>query len=76
MTYPAVRVVPESRRLWFNSDSLESAAEFELVGLLVGIAIYNSVILDLPLPRVVYKQLKGGAATLEDLADLHPELAR
>lgn len=31
----------ESRTLWFNSDSLEAKSEFKLVGILLGIAIYN-----------------------------------
>lgn len=42
----------DSRLLWFNSDSLESSQEFELVGLLLGVAIYNSIIIDLKLPLV------------------------
>ena len=74
--YGMFKSVPESRRLWFNSDSLESAQEFELVGLLVGVAIYNSVILDLRLPRVVYRKLKRLPSSLSDLVDLQPELAR
>eukprot|EP01041_Mallomonas_annulata_P010022 gene10022-20866_t len=40
----------ESRQLWFNSDCLETVQEFELVGILLGIAIYNSIIIDLPMP--------------------------
>lgn len=66
----------ESRCLWFNSDSLESSQGFELIGTLVGVAIYNSVIIDLNMPRVVYKKMKGKEApTLEDLASLQPSLA-
>ena len=42
----------ESRLLWFNSDSLESSMEFELIGILLGIAIYNSIIVDLRMPLV------------------------
>jgi hypothetical protein len=33
--------------------------EFELVGLLLGLAIYNGVILDVKLPLVLYKKLLG-----------------
>lgn len=39
--YSILKYDPESRRFWFNSDSLESQEEFELVGMLLGIAIYN-----------------------------------
>ena len=42
----------ESRLLWFNSDSLESSMEFELIGILLVIAIYNSIIVDLRMPLV------------------------
>lgn len=66
----------ESRCLWFNSDSLESNQGFELIGILVGVAIYNSVIIDLNMPRVVYKKMKGkDVPTLQDLASLQPSLA-
>lgn len=66
----------ESRCLWFNSDSLESSQGFELIGTLVGVAIYNSVIIDLNMPRVVYKKMKGKELpSLQDLASLQPSLA-
>ena len=41
-----------SRLLWFNSDSFESESEFELIGILLGVAIYNSVIIDFRMPKV------------------------
>ena len=37
----------DKNTLWFNSDSLESTLEYELIGELINIAIYNGVILDL-----------------------------
>ena len=45
----------DSRVLWFNADSLEANIQFELVGALLGLAIYNSVILDVSFPLVVYR---------------------
>lgn len=39
--YSMLKYDEETRRLWFNSDSLEAQEEFELVGMLLGIAIYN-----------------------------------
>ena len=39
--YSILKYDPESRRFWFNGDSLEAQEEFELVGMLLGIAIYN-----------------------------------
>lgn len=43
---------PESHLLWFNEFSFENQENFELIGTLLGIAIYNSVLVDLPMPSV------------------------
>jgi hypothetical protein len=40
----------DSHLCWFNPASLESSSEFYLVGVTLGLAIYNSVTLDVPLP--------------------------
>lgn len=47
----------QDRYLWFNHLSLELKLNFELVGTLIGLAIYNSVLLELALPKVIYKKL-------------------
>jgi len=73
--YGMFRYYPDSRMLWFNSDSYESREEFELIGLMLGVAIFNSIIIDLRMPMVVYKKLKGQKSVLSDLAVLQPELA-
>jgi len=64
----------EARCLWFNCDSLESDSEFELIGIIMGLAIYNSVILEIAFPPLVYKKLKNPniALTLDDLRWLRP----
>ena len=66
----------ETNKLYFNPHTFEIGLEFELIGLLIGIAIFNSIILDMPFPMVVYKRLKGGKPTLEDLIDCQPVLGR
>ena len=66
----------EVERIWINSNSLESDLLFELVGTLLGIAIYNGIILDLHFPPVVYKKLQGYKTDLKDLNDVEPSLAR
>jgi ubiquitin-protein ligase E3 A len=48
---------PSSHLLWFNSDSFESDVEFELIGILLGIAIYNSIIVDFRMPKVSLSSL-------------------
>lgn len=64
----------ETRLLYFNPHTFELGLEFELIGTLVGIAIFNSVILNISFPMVVYKRLKGMKPTLHDLIELDPLL--
>ena len=68
--------VEEGRLAWFNAATLESPYNFELVGCLCGMAAYNSVLLDVHFPLVVYKKLRGEPVSLSDLDDFQPELAR
>jgi ubiquitin-protein ligase E3 A len=66
------------RITWFAPGGLEVAgeADYELVGWLLGLALYNSVLMELALPRAAYALLLGGAPeSLEDLADVAPETA-
>ncbi|KAJ1962910.1 putative E3 ubiquitin-protein ligase [Dipsacomyces acuminosporus] len=42
---------------WFNPASLETSNQYFLVGIVVGLALYNSTILDLNLPLAVFKKL-------------------
>lgn len=48
----------DERYLWFNHDSFECNLNFELIGMLLGLALYNSTILKLDFPMVVYKKLR------------------
>ena len=66
----------ETRTIWFNPHSLESALEFELIGILLGVAIYNSIILDVRFPLTVYKKVKDMTLTLDDLSEAQPTIAR
>lgn len=63
---------PESQCFWFNPTSFESDAQFTLIGIVLGLAIYNNVILDLHLPSVIYRKLAGKKGLLEDLKDFKP----
>ncbi|CAH1783947.1 unnamed protein product [Owenia fusiformis] len=75
---------------WFSSAVCENYQEFNLVGVLMGLAVYNSIILDIRFPPVCYKKLLSPAvvpyndptakvgvapATLDDLRDINPDLA-
>ncbi|KAL2840256.1 hypothetical protein BJX68DRAFT_189208 [Aspergillus pseudodeflectus] len=82
----------DSQYCYFNPYCLESAEQFFLVGVVLGLAIYNSIILDIALPPFAFKKLLAAApqttgpqpATtrptykcgLDDLAEYRPALAR
>src|SRR3990167_4312509 len=53
------------RFLWFNKLSVECNVNFELIGTLLALAIYNSVLLSAPFPKVVYKKLLNEPTDLE-----------
>lgn len=82
----------DSQYCYFNPYCFESSEQFFLVGVLLGLAIYNSTILDVAFPPFVFKKMLASAPptgdkltstprithsyTLEDLAELRPSLAR
>lgn len=43
------------RSYWFSPSSIDMDAEFFLVGVILGLAIHNGVILDVHFPLVVFK---------------------
>eukprot|EP00164_Ancoracysta_twista_P004501 GFYU01006067.1.p1 GENE.GFYU01006067.1~~GFYU01006067.1.p1 ORF type:complete len:841 (-),score=152.56 GFYU01006067.1:99-2621(-) len=65
----------ETRTYWFSCSSPDEE-EFKLIGIILGLAIYNGVILDLHFPHVVYKKLMGQRPTLDDLKVAQPSLGR
>ncbi|KAI8811808.1 hypothetical protein BJ742DRAFT_795586 [Cladochytrium replicatum] len=64
----------ESNLCWFNNISYENESEYRLVGIVIGLAIYNSTILDVHFPLACYKKLLGFPVGLEDLKQLRPSL--
>ncbi|KAI8372246.1 hypothetical protein EDC96DRAFT_500434, partial [Choanephora cucurbitarum] len=69
----------ESRLCWFTPNPVLdeiNIREYKLVGLLLGLAVYNSVILDLHFPLVLYKKLMQVNTTLSDLKQLDPSLGK
>ncbi|UJR25736.1 hypothetical protein I4U23_007086 [Adineta vaga] len=42
---------------WFNGASTDNIPEFNLVGVLMGLAVYNAIILDIRFPLACYKKL-------------------
>lgn len=82
----------ESRFCYFNPHSYEPSDQFFLVGALLGLAIYNSIILDVALPPFTFKKLLLSGPviatqrteyprpplrySLDDLAEYRPSLSR
>ena len=66
----------DKRTLWINGASLESDREFEMVGILIGLAIYNGVILNVHFPMTLYKKLLGESLSLVDLKETFPTLGK
>ncbi|GLB03812.1 putative E3 ubiquitin-protein ligase [Aspergillus tubingensis] len=77
----------DSQYCYFNPYCFESSEQFFLVGVLLGLAIYNSTILDIALPPFAFKKLLAAAPLssitrptykcgLDDLAELRPALAK
>ncbi|XP_061593598.1 ubiquitin-protein ligase E3A-like [Cololabis saira] len=64
----------DTKLFWFNSSSLENEAQYTLIGIVLGLAIYNNCILDVHYPMVVYRKLLGKKGTYLDLSDSHPVL--
>lgn len=64
----------ETNNMWFNATPFENGAQFTLIGIIIGLAIYNNVILAVNFPMVVYRKLMGYCGTFADLADWSPTL--
>mmetsp|Transcript_58280 Transcript_58280/g.162465 ORF Transcript_58280/g.162465 Transcript_58280/m.162465 type:complete len:772 (+) Transcript_58280:105-2420(+) len=73
--------VDETRNFWFNKNSFEANLQFELFGIVIGLAIYNQVILDIKFPMAMYTSICRPRnvdinLTLSDLLDFQPSLAQ
>ena len=58
------------RVYWFNGFSFEPPIRFEFVGMLLGLAIYNSVHLDIRFPKMLYKKLLADKELQLDVNEL------
>uniref|UniRef100_A0A8D8P8B6 Ubiquitin-protein ligase E3A n=2 Tax=Culex pipiens TaxID=7175 RepID=A0A8D8P8B6_CULPI len=64
----------DTNTVWFNSTSFENEAQFTLIGIVLGLAIYNNIILAVNFPMVVYRKLMGMKGSFADLEDWNPIL--
>ncbi|KAK4461601.1 hypothetical protein QBC42DRAFT_297621 [Cladorrhinum samala] len=74
--YGAFTVDERTRMAWFLPGSLEAEWKFELIGLLVSLAVYNGLTLPITFPKALYRKLLGEPVTeLHHIADGWPDLA-
>ncbi|KXS12622.1 HECT-domain-containing protein [Gonapodya prolifera JEL478] len=66
----------QTRYSWINGWSLEPLSTFELVGVVLGLALFNGVIVDVHFPKLVFKKLLGEECSLEDVKDAFPALGK
>lgn len=61
---------------WFNKDATDSKSLdlFKLVGIIVGMGIYNGNLVNLRFPTILYKKLKGQTVGFNDLKELDSEV--
>ncbi|CAD8203627.1 unnamed protein product [Paramecium octaurelia] len=59
---------------WFNPKSFEMPIYYSLIGKLLGLALYNQVLLDVRFPTVLFKKLQNEKVTEEDLKELDMEI--
>ena len=64
----------KSRLFWFNINSFEAKIKYELIGTILGLALFNGIILDIKFPLVIYKKLLGISPCLNDLKEYDQEL--
>lgn len=72
---PAYGMFTGTTRLWFARHTFDSVVGFELVGILLGVAIHNSILVDASFPKYLWKKLVGGGggddtSLLEDVEDI------
>lgn len=74
--YGAFTTDERNRMTWFQPGSIESEWKFELVGLLISLAVYNGLTLPVTFPKALYRKLLGEPVTeLHHIEDGWPELA-
>ncbi|KAF6819352.1 hect domain protein [Colletotrichum sojae] len=74
--YGAFTVDERTRMAWFVPGSTVPAWKFEILGLLVSLAVYNGLTLPITFPKVLYRKLLGQPVDeLYHIADGWPDLA-
>ncbi|RYP03319.1 hypothetical protein DL764_005215 [Monosporascus ibericus] len=74
--YGAFTVDDRTHMAWFQPGSVQPEWKFELIGLLISLAVYNGLTLPVTFPKALYQKLLGEPVTeLHHIADGWPDLA-
>ncbi|KAF3761407.1 hypothetical protein M406DRAFT_99784 [Cryphonectria parasitica EP155] len=74
--FGAFTVDERNRMTWFQPGSLEPTWKFELLGLLVSLAVYNGLTLPVCFPKALYRKLLGEPVTdIHHINDGWPQIA-
>ena len=63
-----------NRYLWFNKDCVFNLEEYKLIGILIGLAVYNEIILSISLPKAMYKKILNQPLKFIDVYSVDPAL--
>lgn len=66
----------KSRSYWFSTCQPGNLREYNLIGVLMGLAVYNSIILDLHFPTACYKKLLSPPVVPQDLQQANVGICR
>lgn len=61
-----------NNRIWFKKDVDLSA--LRTIGRIMGISLYNDVVLNVPFPAIIFKKLLDIPLTFEELEEIEPEI--
>jgi hypothetical protein len=75
--YAMFSIDERTRMTWFQPGSLEPLYKFEMLGIFMSIAVYNSITLPVTFPLALYRKLLGlKVKKIHQIADGWPELAK
>ena len=74
--YGTFTVDSRTKMAWFQPGSLEPLWKFELIGMIISLAVYNGLTLPVTFPKALYRKLLDQAvAELHHIEDGWPDLA-
>ncbi|XP_065063407.1 probable E3 ubiquitin-protein ligase HERC4 [Rhopilema esculentum] len=74
--YRMFKEIESSQSVWFDNKTFEDSKMYYIIGVICGLALYNSVIIDLHFPLVLYKKLLNQKLNLADFESFDPNHAR